>query len=345
MPSFGRPDPDFQYNLAAEKAALQSWYNVRGVPLSKSDRLLMASWNIANLGEQKRDLKDLKLIAAILSRFDLIAVQEIKDNLEHFETVVGHMDGDYSWIANDTAGNNERLGFIFRKKKVQPGKLFGEIALPARDFPSYTVIVPYTFRRKEYVEVYYNLTFTPFDRNPFIGHFTCAGIDFTLVNVHLYFGSFRNSSKVEERAKYARRVLEIYTLAKWSKKRARSKNSYDNDIILVGDMNIPKMDNDDTAFQALVKSGLKPVNVHSKAGGSNLDGSKTYDQIAITPTGIKDRMLLYGIFDFDNAVFKEKWQNLEARLEKEKANREFNKYIRFHLSDHRLLWLQLDTSI
>jgi exonuclease III len=254
------------------------------------------------------------------------------------------MGGDYEWIVNDTAGNNERLGFIFRKGKVTPGRLFGEIALPAKDFPSYTVIVPYRYRRKDYVEVYYNLKFTPFDRNPFLGHFTCAGLDFTLVNVHLYFGSFRNSSKVEERAKYARRVLEIYTLSKWSKKRSKSENSYDNDIILVGDMNIPKMDNDDTAFQALLKSGLTPINVHSKAGGSNLDGSKTYDQIAITPTKIKDRVLEYSIFDFDNAVFKEKWNELEELLGKDKANREFNKYVRFHLSDHRPLWMQLDTS-
>ncbi|MBW1802457.1 MAG: endonuclease/exonuclease/phosphatase family protein [Deltaproteobacteria bacterium] len=344
MPSFGRPDPHFNYNLAAEKAAIKSWFEHRHVPESQPHRLLLASWNIANLGEQKRDARDLKLIAFLLSRFDLIAAQEIKDNLGHFEEVVKTMGDDYEWIVNDTAGNNERLGFIFRKGKVEPGRLFGEIALPEKDFPSHTVIVPYTYRRKNYVEVYYQLEFTPFDRNPFLGHFRCGGLDFTLVNVHLYFGSFRNSSKVEERAKYARRVLEIYTLAKWSKNRARSENAYDNDIILVGDMNIPKMANDDTAFQALLKSGLRPINVHSKAGGSNLDGSKTYDQIAITPTGIRDRMLGNDIFDFDNAVFKKKWNALKEKWGEEKANREFNKYIRFHLSDHRLLWMQFDTT-
>lgn len=345
MPSFGRPDPQFNYNLATEKDAINSWFANRGVPNSQANRLLLASWNIANLGNQKRDSKDLKLIAFILSRFDLIAIQEVKDNLDHYEEVVSNMDGDYEWIVNDTSGNNERLGFIFRKGKVKPDKLFGEIALPEKNFPRYTVVVPYTYRLKNYVEVYYKLEFTPFDRNPFLGHFTCKDLDFTLVNVHLYFGSFRNFGKVEERAKYARRVLEIYTLAKWAKKRAKSKNSYDNDIILIGDMNIPKMDDDDSAFQALVKSGLKPVNVHSKTGGSNLAGSKTYDQIAITPTGIKDRMHRYDIFDFDNAVFKDKWNELEGKFGKDKANREFNKYIRFHLSDHRLLWVQFDISL
>ena len=35
---------------------------------------------------------------------------------------------------------------------------------------------------------------------------------------------------------------------------------------------------------------------------------------------------------------------LKEKLGEERANREFNKYIRFHLSDHRLLWMQFDTT-
>ena len=37
----------------------------------------MASWNIANLGAQKRTDDALKVIAHLLKRFDLIAVQEV----------------------------------------------------------------------------------------------------------------------------------------------------------------------------------------------------------------------------------------------------------------------------
>jgi len=152
-------------------------------------------------------------------------------------------------------------------------------------------VVKYTYRRETRVEVYYNHTFTAFDRNPFIGTFSCGDLDFTVANVHLYFGAFKNASSQEERAKYARRVLEVYALAKWAKKRHKSKYSYDNDIVLLGDMNVPAMDKDDAAFRALKRSGLKTLDYFTKTGGSNLAGTKTYDQLAIAPGDVSDRML------------------------------------------------------
>jgi endonuclease/exonuclease/phosphatase family metal-dependent hydrolase len=343
MPSFPRPRPAINYDLATEKAALESLFVTRQVPRSRTGRLLLASWNIANLGEQKRDPKDLELIAHLMSRFDLIAVQEVKSNLDHLTQIVDHMGSGYDWIINDVAGNNERLAFVFKKRKVKPGRLFAEIAIPEKDFPSHTVVVPYRVKKQQRVDVFYNLRFTPFDRNPFIGTFESGALNFTLVNVHLYFGSFKDSKKVAERAKYARRVLEVYTLGRWAGSRAKSSTTYDRDIILLGDMNVPAMSNDDAAYQALLRSGLKPLDAHSKAGGSNLDGSKTYDQLAITPGPIKSRTLRYDVFDFDNAVFKEKWDQLEQRHGLKDANPKFNKYVKFHISDHRPLWVELDT--
>ena len=343
MPSFPRPRPDFNYSLAVEKSAIDSWFNKRKVPGTGSGRLLLASWNIANLGEQKRDPKDLELIAHLMSRFDLIAVQEVKSSLAHLNEIVEHMGQSYDWIVNDVAGNNERLAFVFKKRRVKPGRLFAEIAIPEKNFPSHTVVVPYKVKKQQRVDVFYNLRFTPFDRNPFIGTFETSRFDFTLVNVHLYFGSFRESKKVEDRAKYARRVLEVYMLGKWAKSRVGGKTTYDRDIILLGDMNVPEMSHDDPAYQALLKSGLKPLDYHSKVGGSNLDGSKTYDQLAITPGPVQLRTLGYGVFDFDNAIFKDKWEELEQKYGTKAANPKFNKYVKFHVSDHRPLWIQLST--
>jgi endonuclease/exonuclease/phosphatase family metal-dependent hydrolase len=342
MPSFPRPKPDIDYDLDIEKGAVDDWLLNREVPKSRPGRLLLASWNIANLGEQKRDPKDLELIAHILSRFDLIAVQEVKTDLSHLRTIATHLGSGFDWIVNDPGGNNERLAFIYRKRKVTPGRLFAEIAIPAKDFPTCTVEVPYTYKKERRVEVYYNHPFTPFDRSPFVGTFQCGNFDFTLANVHLYFGSFKNSKKLAERAKYARRVLEIFALGKWAKKRVKSGLTYDRDVILLGDMNVPEMSDDDAAFQALKKSGLNPLDIHSKTGGSNLAGSKTYDQLAITPGPTLERGKTYGVFDFDNAVFKEKWTELEAAFGTKKANPKFNKYVKFHVSDHRPIWMELD---
>jgi endonuclease/exonuclease/phosphatase family metal-dependent hydrolase len=344
MPSFRRPRPDFNYHLADEQAAIDAWFSKRKVPKSRSGRLLLASWNIANLGEQKRDPKDLELIAHLMSRFDLIAVQEVKSNLDHLKQIVDHMGQGYDWLVNDVAGNNERLAFVFKKKKVKRGRLFGEIAIPEKDFPRHTVVVPYKVKKQQRVDVFYNLRFTPFDRNPFIGTFEAGALSVTLVNVHLYFGGFKDSKKVAQRAKYARRVLEIYMLGKWAASRAKRSTTYDRDIILLGDMNVPEMSADDAAYQALLKSGLNPLDAHSKAGGSNLDGSKTYDQLAITPGAVKERTLGYDVFDFDNAVFKDKWDELELKHGTKGANPKFNKYVKFHISDHRPLWMELDTA-
>lgn len=342
MPSFGKPNPPLNYSLASEKRAITDWYANRNVPQKEDGKLLLASWNIANLGEQKRETKDFKLIAHLLSRFDLIAIQEIKDNLAHFSEVVELMDGKYDWVVNDTGGNNERLGYIYNTEKVNLGKLFAEISIPEKDFIKHDVVVSYEKYKKKMVEVYYQHVFTPFDRSPFIGTFSAGKISFTLVNVHLYFGAFKNASKIEQRAKYARRVLEILTLSKWINKRRKGKNSYDKDIVLLGDMNIPQMDSSEAAYRALKKSGLEPQDYFTKTGGSNLSGAKTYDQMAITEGAIKDKLIKYDVFDFDAAVFSSKWNELVEEHGEKKALSKFNRYVKFYISDHRPLWMQLD---
>ena len=344
MPSFGEPNPPLNYSLATEKRAINRWFSVREVPEKSDDELLVASWNIANLGEQKRQDKDLKLIAHLLSRFDLIAIQEIKDNLDHFSKVVKYMGGNYDWIVNDTGGNKERLGFIYDSEKIKLGKLFAEIAIPEREFIKHDVVVSYKKNRENIVEVYFQHQFTPFDRNPFIGTFEAGKISFTLVNVHLYFGGFKNADNIEERAKYVRRVLEILMLSKWADKRRKGKNTYDRDIMLVGDMNVPKMDSSEAAFRALKKSGLEPQDYFTKTGGSNLSGAKAYDQMAITEGSIKDKMIDYDVFDFDAAVLASKWDELVEEYGGKKAVSKFNSYVKFYISDHRPLWIQLDIS-
>jgi len=341
MPSFKRPDVEFDYNLRDEIHNLDNWFTHRQVPLPGQDgKVLMGSWNIANLGGQKRTDKDLSLIAHLMSRFDLIAVQEIKGNFRNFEKIVKMMNG-YDYIMSDSGGNNERLGFIYKTEKIELGKLFAEVAIPEKDFSTLTVNVPWTYYNEKRVEVFYKLRFTPFDRNPFIGTFQSENLDFMVANVHLYYGAPRNSKTTDQRAKYARRVLEIYTLSKWAKKRRKTESSYDNDIILVGDMNVPEMDNADPAYKTLLGSGLLPTDYFSKTGGSNLDDKKTYDQLAVTPGELNDRILNFDVFDFDSGIFSDLWE-----ISKTKRNPEshFNSYMRAYISDHRPLWIQLDVS-
>ena len=135
------------------------------------------------------------------------------------------MGRDFDFIMSDTAGNNEHLAYVFNTRKAAPGNLFGEVALRPREYPKRNVKVHYRQSRQDKVQTFKNVRFTSFDRNLFIGSFTCGQIEFLLANVRLYFGKFQQSSKEAGRRKYARRVIEIYALAKWAHDRSAGGNA------------------------------------------------------------------------------------------------------------------------
>ena len=292
----------------------------------------------------------------MLSRFDLIAVQEVNDNFTTFEKIVRDMDGDFDFIMSDKAGNAERLAFIYRKDKVVLDKLWGEVALNKNEYPKRTVTAHYRENRQQKSQKFTKFPFTPFDRNPYIGSFRCGNLGFVLANVHLYFGAFQNSRSEKNRRKYARRVLEIFALAKWAKRVSSGKNAWDRDIILLGDMNIPNMEKNEATIKALKSFGWSSLDYVSNqtignqptqlshVGGTNLGNDKTYDQIAFAPSSLSGKISSSGVFDFDNAVFRSKWDDLSDELSPRKATSMFARYVKFHISDHRPLWVELRTT-
>jgi hypothetical protein len=345
---FRRPSPALVINAAKEKRALTRHFRKRGVPKSETGKLLLASWNIANLGAQGRPDKALELIAHILKRFDLIAVQEVNEKFNTFLRVMEHLGSRFDYVMNDTAGNTERLVFIYRKSKVKTRNLFGEVALRKSEYPKRNVTVRYRERGVDKSRKYKNVRFQPFDRNPFIGSFASGNFDLTLVNVHLYFGKFQNSRTEKEQLKYCRRVLEICALAKWASRRTDRFKTYDQDIVLLGDMNVPRMEDAESTYKALTSYGAEPVKLLEnleRTGGTNINNDKSYDQLAFVPGRIGDRLLNHGVFDFDNAVFKVRWNSIcdEISANRRRISR-FNSYVKHYLSDHRLIWVQLEVS-
>ena len=351
---FAKPDPALRITASSEIKALNRHFTRRRVPKPTANRLLLASWNIANLGVQKRTAGAQKVIAHILKRFDIVAVQEINDDYRQFTEIVEQMGPAYDFVMSDTAGNDERLTFVYNTNKVVPGNLFGEIALRPREYPKRNVKVHYRESRQDKVQTFKNMRFTPFDRNPFIGSFICGEVDLVLANVHLYFGAFQKSSNEKNRMKYARRVLEIFALAKWAKDRSSGGNAWDKDIVLLGDMNVPNMSDNEATINALqqfswraidlFESGEASTNSLTRIGGSNLGNDKTYDQIAFAPTALRNRVTTYGVFDFDAAVFNAKWNSLANANTHAKAVKKFNSYLRHYLSDHRPVWVEIKTN-
>lgn len=315
MPSHAPPKPAFNYSFSTERKAHRGQKVKRGIPAKKANSMLAASWNLTNFGEQARSENDIKLIAEILSWFDMIAIQELKDDLDDLQRLMAVLPSSYDTIVSDPGGNNERAGFIFDTNKVQRLELAGEVAVP-----------PSAHRHIRVRGV--SGCFTGFDRNPHLVGFRAGVLDFTAVSVHLFFGS--HSFRDEDR-----RSLEAYALARWADLRMKSNHSYSDNVLLMGDFNLPKRKPGNKIHDALTKRGLI-LPEHSSKIGSNLGGDKDYDQIGFHTGGMKtayEKMgKVGGVFDFDaDPFFKDAWNISEAY---------FKSCIKFHIADHRPIWFE-----
>jgi endonuclease/exonuclease/phosphatase family metal-dependent hydrolase len=337
--AFPKPKVNFTYQVNDEIAGLRQYEQTaagRDIPDKASDRLLIASWNIANLGVQQRRDDDYRIIADLISWFDLIALQEVNDNLEGLRKLQRFLPPSYNLLFSDTAGNSERLTFVYDSSKVALLQKVGEIAIP----PS---------QQKSIKLPGIAMPFDGFDRNPYLAAFRAGSFSFILVNVHLYFGKMTPKPMAE--TSIQRRSLETYAVARWADNRRRSKNSYLHDVIAIGDFNLPRRDPEDPVYRALTRKGLK-LPKHFTAVGSSLSGEDHYDQVAFHPAATTDSEFSgkAGVFDYDGAIFNTLWdrfmtehQNLTPAKQKKKAITAFRAYLRYYISDHRPLWVEFKT--
>jgi endonuclease/exonuclease/phosphatase family metal-dependent hydrolase len=317
MPSFPKPSFTFDYDVDAERTALRNWRDSqpgRAIPTKDANRLLLATWNIANLGAQDRGPKDYALLGEVISWFDLVAVQEVKNDRKGLNGVMAALPASWRTLYSDAAGNDERMTFLYDSDKVKPRELTGEVAVAPSDLKN--VALPDTTVAK----------FEGFDRNPYIASFQTGTLVFCLVNVHLYYGDDAAVQAIE------RRALEAFAVAQWCKRESKSHYALTPIIAALGDFNLPKIDPADPIFTALTKTGLQ-LPQHSTQIGSNLAGDQHYDQVAFFPTGAGAKFTgKSGVFDFDGGVFAQLWAT--------KTPVQFRSYIKYYLSDHRPLWAE-----
>ena len=323
MPPFPKPRFDYDYVLGDQIEAVRKHRDTapeRKIPKKTKSSILIASWNIANLGVQQRRDKDYRLIAEIISWFDLVAVQEVNDDLSGLESVLQQLKQAapgcaYRTVFSDKGGNDERLAYVFDANKVQLLDMVGELAIPPAQHRFITL--PGVSRK-----------FTGFDRNPYVAAFKCRGFRFTLANVHLYFGG-------ESKADLDRRSLETYAIGRWAHLRRDDVHAYTDNIIALGDFNMPKAKPGDPIYNALTKRGLHLPD-HTSKVGSNLAGDSHYDQIAFVP-GVKDQEFTgqHGMFDFDGGLFADLYQS--------HTNKQFRAFTKYYISDHRPLWARFKT--
>ena len=168
MRSLTKPTPPYDYQAAVQVAALRNYRDSapgRAIPPITPGTVLVATWNVANLGVHKRRQKDLGIIAEMISWYELIALQEIADNLDHLKAVVDRLPNHYDLVFSDKAGNAERSAYVYDTWRVTLGPKIGEIVIveSARD----EITLPGISRR-----------FGGFNRNPFIVTFQIESIWF-----------------------------------------------------------------------------------------------------------------------------------------------------------------------
>jgi endonuclease/exonuclease/phosphatase family metal-dependent hydrolase len=315
MPPLPPPKQDYPYDVDEELAALREQKALREVPESAAGRLLMATWNVANFGRpgQERRDKDYRLIAEIIGWFDLVAVQEVADNLSALFAARDLLPDNRRLLISDTAGNDERTAFIYDSNKVEQRELVGRLSIP-----------PSQFRYVKLKGV--DEAFQGFDRSPYLTAFRAGSFSPLIASVHLFYGS-------DKEPDLSRRALEAFAIARWADLQHRDPNAYTPDIIAVGDYNLPQVAPDDPIYKALTSRGLVLPEHSTTVGGSSLGGAMHYDQLALFPTQTKQPTRVEP-FDFDNAVFRGLWDpNNPDR---------FLIYTRYYLSDHRPLWAEFE---
>ena len=317
MVSHEKEVPEFVYDLETERQALLATKAHRNIPEKSNGKLLAATWNLTNFGVQKRTGDDLALMAEVISWFDLIAIQEVADSLEHLRILMSHLPPSYQVILSDIGGNDERAGFLYDSTKIERLELAAEVAVPPND---------HRYIRMKGVSGAFN----GFDRNPYVVAFRAGTLSFSAVSVHLYFGS--NTYYDEDR-----RALEAYALARWADQRQKASGAYAHNVLVLGDFNLPKVDASSNVYKVLKSKGLV-LPKHSTSMGSNLAGDKYYDQVAFHAGGMQH---FYtgnsGVFDFDRTpFFQAAWDPADDK------NVYFNKAVKYHIADHRPLWVEFN---
>lgn len=305
-------EPDFEYaaDFDAERQRIVEHRDKRWIPERSDDNLLLATWNLAAFGEHDRALSHLGLMAEIVAPFDVVAVQEVGEDLTHLEVLLGKLGGNWRALYTGVEGDGERLGFLYNAARVRPEGLATELRVQ-------------TTSRRRLAVGGVEEEFEELHRDPFLVHFVAGQIDldFTLMNVHLY----RTSSGL--------RRLEAISLARWAKGRVDAEHPPCGDLVVLGDFNLSRLYPGDATHKQLAELGMMVPKHGSHVVRTNYAKDRHYDALALFPAHTADGFTgTLGVFDFDNVIFPDLYAEDPVR---------FYKYIRYCLSDHRPLWIEI----
>jgi endonuclease/exonuclease/phosphatase family metal-dependent hydrolase len=306
---------------AAGLLRLKQSFAAEGLPEKRVDgNLLLATWNIREFGGNKfggRDEEALYYIAEIISRFDLIAIQELRDDITDLEKTLRTIGSWWKVLYTDVTagkrGNQERTGFLYDSRKIIFGGLAGEIVMPPIESGTGAGAAE------------------QIARTPMIVGFRAGWFKFTICTAHLFYG--------DEKPDDPRRLREMRDLAKFLRTAAASNTAWAKNMIVLGDFNI--FQTTDETFKALVDNGFTvPPGILKLT--SNLAGGKHYDQIAFIAPTVMDQLAgaAAGVFNFQKYVYRD---GDEADYKADLGTSKYKTWRTYKLSDHLPLWVELKT--
>ncbi|NEQ55006.1 MAG: endonuclease/exonuclease/phosphatase [Leptolyngbya sp. SIO3F4] len=294
-----------------------------GIPPRVYGSAVLASFNIRKLGKvSKRSANTWNFLHYVCSHFDILAVQEIMDNLEGFNKLRTLLGPDYHATVSDKTGVfpgerglGERLGFIYNHAIVKRGDVVSDIAIDRSKLlrtmiehykPLLEAVNPYI----EYLQAVEQWeaegekgkkpeapnvklpVFLSFIRQPFITSFRIVGhpgtspYEVMAVNAHLYFGK-----SIDDRRQ------EFDALMNWILARVKEKEtSYFPNFVLLGDLNLD-FNNPETDRKRIEKH-IKSFNDEMQAKGT---GANVYfpflDKHPDTQTEFRTNARLSETFD------------------------------------------------
>jgi len=260
-----------------------------GFPRRIYGTALMGSFNIRKLGSSRnRSAETWQFLARICKQFDLIAIQEIMDDLSGLNRIMEYIGPEFGMVVSDktgvfpgASGLGERLGFIFRWSIVERGEVISDITydrtkvieIMADNYQAiHKVMQPYSEKYLEYKVGTRGKprniklpAFLSFIRQPYCVSFKIKGLpetqpyEFMAVNAHLFFGDYMSD-----------RRQEFHALMQWIIERVKNNDkAYYPNFVLLGDLNLDF--NDPDKDSATVKKSMKS---YDKDGMEETDPNK-----------------------------------------------------------------------
>ncbi|MGD8717333.1 MAG: endonuclease/exonuclease/phosphatase family protein [Candidatus Zixiibacteriota bacterium] len=300
------------------------------------ETLLLATWNIREFdspGYGIRSQEAIFYLAEIASAFDVIAIQEVREDLTALRRLKKILGPEWDFVVTDVnkqeGGNKERMAFLYDKRKVWFKNEAGEIVLPADTLITYT---PKPGEGKKQGKVQKR----QFVRSPFVVAFQAGWLRFKLCTVHIFWDD-------KSRRGLEHRRQEIEKLATFLSERADDeiKKGIDEGYhyILLGDFNIHGLTH--ATMDALTSNGFEVPN--GLLDSDKLKRDHFYDQIAFKPRKRKlelgDSHPNAGVFDFFDWVYRDDEEDVYRPLMgKYKLYKRWRTY---QMSDHPPLWVEL----